>query len=462
MKGLKRRDFLAGLGVGGALLPLLDLNRSSAQGPESPKRFIAMVVPNGYTRDFWPSGGETDFVISDAEDSVLKPLIPYRDRILIMGGIDNQNGRDSVQEAWGGHASMPFLLTGARGRPGPRISDGIRMSSGHMSIDHYLAEHMPGAADRPFKTLPIRALRRGGNDQFVSFYGPCLDGMTPNAPPLRDDPRALYLDLFGEGVDNPGQREALERLRAERRSIFDVTSRQLTALAGRVSSSDRHRIEAHQDAVRAVERQLDALDTAVCGSPPEPTNGVDYREAENLPLIVKTEIDLLVAAMQCDLTRAATLQISNSVNNHVIFPFLVDRDRGFVDNIGSGDSNPGPGGIRHHHAIAHSEYNSAAHTRRKNFLDQWFMEQFAYLIDRLANTAEAIGGSMLDNTVARDGQSPGSAGAACDLRPRVGARRQCEQLLPDRSLSTSRGRRRERRAHQSGPHQHSQRDGFGR
>ncbi len=180
-RSLTRRGFLAGLGAGAALLPMLNPVRAGRRAAGVPKRLIIMASPNGYTSDYFPSGGELDWQISDAADAPLRPLIPYRDDILLLGGIDIANGRDTVSEwkasrgeqgSLGGHAALPFVLTGARGVPGPRISDGIEMSSGHPSIDQYLAQSLPEIAALPFGSLVLRPLRLNGNDIYLSFSGP--------------------------------------------------------------------------------------------------------------------------------------------------------------------------------------------------------------------------------------------------------------------------------------------------
>ena len=418
-----RRHFLKSAGASAALLPLLQGTSARAGTGAIPKRFIAISVPNGYTKDYLPNQEGRGWGLDDAQGKVapekpLKSLLPHRDRLLVLRGLDLQNGRDSFRDArrkegmaeselgqLGGHASMPFLLTGARGVPGPRISDGVELSSGHASLDQHLAATLPGYADLAFPTLVLRPLRLKGNDQYLSFGGPCLDGVTPNAPPPRDNPIALYDDLFAsQGVD----REALRVLRLQRRSVLDLVSGQLTRFRGHVASEDRQRIDQHLDGVRDLERQLEALQRGACMAPGRGRweADVDYTRQfgnEHIPQIVKAQIDMIVGAMGCDLTRIATLSLSNSHNNQYVFPWLADRDPGFGQGIdlasGEGGAGGSQDGLRHHHSIAHATNIGPDQLRRKNFVDQWFVEQFAYLLDRLTQTMDPDGRPMIENTL---------------------------------------------------------------
>ncbi len=192
-------------------------------------------------------------------------------------------------------------------------------------------------------------------------------------------------------------------MRRERRSILDFTGRQLESFATRVGAEDRPRIEQHLEATRQIERQLDAL-SASCMPTTRPEAGLDYTRQfgnELLPLVIRTQLDMMVAAMACDMTRVGTMLLSNSHNNQYVFPWLVDRDPSFGEEIGPEDETAGgpQEGLRHHHSMAHSDGRSEAHRRRKNFVDQWFVEQFAYLVGKLAATEDVGGGRMLDNTM---------------------------------------------------------------
>lgn len=402
---LSRRNFLATLGATGALLPLVGPDLLRADSGRAPARFVTITMPNGFAEDyFYPTGTANDWTINPADDSILKPLIPHKEDVIVMGGVSIQNGIDTVRDelgkGFGGHAAGPFMLTGARGLPGPEISDSVTFSSGHASIDQHLAQNLPGNDELPYRSLVMRPFRLSGNDQFVSFAGPSRSLTTPNVPAHRDDLSELYVELFG-GTDNA---ETVARLRAERRSVLDLTHRQLGRFAREVETTDRYRIEQHMEATREIERQLDTL-TGTCVAPDQPDPTLDYRQPlgnPHLDLITKTQIDVATSAFACDLTRIVTLSWSNSRNNEYTFPFLADKEPSFAERIPSDEPFSGvdPGGLRNHHSIAHAEgRNTRETTARKRYVDQWFVGKLAYLLDKLKETRDANGQRLIENTV---------------------------------------------------------------
>lgn len=395
---LKRRGFLKALGLGAGLVPLLNqTGRAADETP--PKRFIVINIPNGYMDgSFLPSGGETDWVIPTADDSPLKPLIPFRDKLIVMGGISLKNGQDT-NDGLGGHAALPFLLTGARGSPGPTISDGVEFSAGHASVDRYIARHLPGNDANAFDSLVVRACRFYNNDSFLSFDGACLDGVTPNAPAPMDDPIAMYDALFGSFQDPSIDAAALLR---ERKSVLDLSRRQLGRLQRYVSASDKQRIDQHLEGIRQLEKQLGGIGSA-CSKPerlgtPAEDDYVREPANPNLPAIVKAQIDMIVSAMACGMTQVASLALSNSNNNSYTFYWLKDKNPAFGEAIGDLDSGGfnGPGMLWHHHAISHNEGSLG---NMKNYVDQWFLSQLAYLLEQLEARTDATGTPMLDNTL---------------------------------------------------------------
>lgn len=87
VRRLARRAFLAGVGASALALPFARLLSSPAraQTSQAPKRFIVFFSPNGtIPEEFAPDGGETDFQLR----RILQPLKPYRQRLLVLEGLD--------------------------------------------------------------------------------------------------------------------------------------------------------------------------------------------------------------------------------------------------------------------------------------------------------------------------------------------------------------------------------------
>jgi Protein of unknown function (DUF1552) len=397
-----RRAFLRGLGVSSAFLPLL--SSGTARGaPVKPKRFLVTAVPNGVKEEvYWPTGTTTSFKIpTDAEVpaahkySPLAPLIPHQKDIIFVGGIDLQNGWDSNGGSLGGHASLPFLLTGARGVPGPEISDAVKQSASVPSIDRFIGMELAKRNALRYDSLVLKAIARfRGNDGYLSFDGPPI-GDAPNAPTQRISPIQLFDDLFGSAVLDAG---ALTKLRARRKSVLDLVGKHLEGFTSNLGSEDRQRVGAHLDAIRSVEKRL-ADTTTSCVKPVlglDPTlDYVSLNGNPNTPITMKAQMDLVVVAMACDMTRVASLLWPDSVGNFTVFYWLGQE----FTVPGTDFANAGENqGLRNHHEIAHRD-SDPAYQPLANRVQQWYLEQFAYLIQKLKDTKDADGTAMFDSSV---------------------------------------------------------------
>ena len=87
---LPRRTLLRGLGASVAL-PFLDAMTPAFAATSKPRplRLAFLYVPNGVTVEDWaPKGVGRDFEFS----RILKPLEPFRERLLVMSGLAHKNG----------------------------------------------------------------------------------------------------------------------------------------------------------------------------------------------------------------------------------------------------------------------------------------------------------------------------------------------------------------------------------
>src|SRR5688500_580907 len=100
---LPRRTFLRGLGAAVAL-PLLDsmVPALGAASRVKPARRLGVIyVPNGVIMDRWtPAAEGRGFDWSPT----LQPLEPFRDRVLVLSGLDDKPGMPRANEGAGDHA----------------------------------------------------------------------------------------------------------------------------------------------------------------------------------------------------------------------------------------------------------------------------------------------------------------------------------------------------------------------
>jgi Protein of unknown function (DUF1552) len=399
-----RRALLSSMGVGAAFLPLLSSRPGLSQAMPTAKRFIAIAVPNGVKEEvYWPTGTTEDFrLLLDAEVpaahrySPLQPLREHQRDITFLGGLVLQNGHDSNAGGLGGHAALPFLLSGARGVPGPEISDGVKMSASLPSIDRFIGKELAKRHSLKFDSLVLNPVKRfRGNDGYLSFDGPPV-GDSPSAPQPRVDPYQLFDEMFGGA--NLGNEE-LELLRKKRKSVLDLVGQQLESWSTNLGTDDRQRVGAHLESIRAIERQLDDMATGCV--PPLLTldKNADYLNDNGnafVDQLIKAQIDLTVAALACDLTRVASMLWMDSGNVRWVFHWLgAEFTKTGTDFANSGENQ----GLRNHHEIAHKD-GDPEYQPLMNRSCQWFLEQYAYLLARLKATQDASGASLFDSSVA--------------------------------------------------------------
>lgn len=353
---VRRRDLLRGLGVGLVAAPFLDLlarpRATRAAGGASARRLVIFFSPNGTVPAHWtPAGGETDF--SFPAGSILEPLTPIREHLTVIGGLDFF-GADNHE---GGMAAM--LTDGG----------GAGHVSGGMSVDQYVAAEL--AAQTRFRSLElgVQTSAWGGGIQTRMSYSAPGAFVTPD-----DDPAHVFDRLFGDFV---GGDSAAAKLKARRQRVVDLLVEEAGDLRRRLGAEERPKLDAHLEALAQVEKGL-AGSLVGCAVPDPPAALSPYDNAA-FPDVGKQQMDLLVLALACDMTRVASLQWSHTVSPMV--PSWLGISEG-------------------HHSLSHIDDSNAAGLAQFVAAERWFAEQFVYLVDKLAATPEADGsGSMLDNTL---------------------------------------------------------------
>lgn len=373
---ISRRALLQATGLSAGLLPLLNAGSARAAGP---KRLVVLTWPNGiHPPEFWPTGTETDFKFGQ----IMASMEPFKNKMLILGGLDQNafigqlrpSDNRRTDAGWG-HDAYLSLLTGERYLD---YREGAAKVLGD-SIDMRIADEIAKTTKLPFHSLQIGARTASGFQSCISARAR-TEGTTPENDPVR-----LWTKLF-EGRSLPAGK--LDTTRVERRSILDYVGKELESFSQSVSPEDRDKVKAHMTSVRELEQQFsgDGI-SAGCTSPDKPAT-FDLRSNDNYPKLVKLQMDLMVAALKCDLTRVISYNMTNTGGSGVIFSWLGS------EFTGPGDEYPN----RDHHDIAHQQGRSAAHLQRYVGLNKWYYQQFAYFIDQLNKIPEGTG-TMLDNTV---------------------------------------------------------------
>lgn len=335
--------------LAGSLLSVLQ-GTTRADGSKLAKRLVVFFSPNGTIHKHWrPTGSGSSF--SFAPGSILEPLEPLKSDIIVCDGI---NFKDVDNH----EAGMANMLTGG---------GGVSSSTGGKSLDQYVASKI-GDSDRfPSLEFGVATSAWGASKQTRMSYAGPEQYVHPD-----DDPKSVFKRMFGDLSADKGE---VEKTLARRKSVLDLVSGEITDLRGRVGKDEQMKLDAHLEALRKVELGLQGPGN--CEAPMPPTTG-EPEVNDNFPAIGKAQMDLLVLSLACGMTKVASLQW-----NHTVGPAVFSW-------AGVSDG---------HHSLSHSDDGNAGGVAQFVKAENWYAQQFAYLLDTLKKTPDPLGGMMLDNTL---------------------------------------------------------------
>ena len=364
-----RRELMARLGVGAALLPFVTnlpgVSRAVDGGGavQRKRRLVVIFTPNGIVpKDFWPDAeGPLDKL-----KACLDPLTPFRDQLLTLHGVCDKVRGDGDAHMRG----MGCLLTGVELFPG-NVQGGsdtpAGWAKGH-SIDQEIKNHLQGnAATRTrFGSLEFGVMVPERADTWTRMV---YTGANKPVAPV-DSPYQMFNKLYGQGKD-----------RAAVVSVLDGVAKDLKTLTNKLGAEDRRLLEEHAELVREMEKEIkdqQAQEGKKVGHPvPQLEPGVRV-DNDQMPKLSKMQMDLMVASMLADFARVFTFQYTNSVG--------MARMRWLGITEG-------------HHELSHEPDSNTAAMDKLVKINNWFSGQIAYLLKRLKDTPEPGGpGTMLDNT----------------------------------------------------------------
>ena len=370
---LPRRTVLRGFGAALAL-PLLDcmvpaLTAQSRTAAAPIRRFGVFYVPNGMSMPYWYPKAEGPLAGDIGLPPTLQSLEAFKDRVLILGGLDDESanlvkgGGDHARSAGTFLTCVPYKITA-----GADVSAAV-------SMDQIAARELSKETQLASLELGIESNAMVGNcDGGASCaYTNTIAWRTPTTPlPIENDPRAVFERLFGtSGSTDPEARFA--RMRRDQ-SILDLVGEELKGLELVIGPGDQVKLDEYLEALRDIERRIEMAERQNTRELPvvDQPIGVpsDYMEHAHVMM------DLLALAYQTDLTRISTFMLAREVSGRA-YP-----------EIGVSDS---------HHPLSHHQ-DEAAKLERLHKINEYHLRQFAYLVEKLAALPEGDG-TMLDSTL---------------------------------------------------------------
>jgi hypothetical protein len=263
------------------------------------------------------------------------------------------------------------------------------------TCDQLVAERV-GAATR-FASLEL-GCDFGQQDGFCDTGYSCvyqtnLSWKSETTPaPKEVNPRIVFDRLFAGG--SAGETSIVQQQReAINLSILDFVREPAREISRAVSAADRRRMDEYLTSIREIERRIQA-------PPPDLPEGAaaGMERPTRVPTLFREHFrlmaDLLVLALQTDMTRVATLVMATEGNRR---------------------SYPALGFTEEHHGVSH-------HTRKPDLIEKFtkinehHVGEMAYFIDRLSKVPEGEG-SLLDNCmiVYGSGMADGNRHAHSDI-----------------------------------------------
>jgi hypothetical protein len=230
------------------------------------------------------------------------------------------------------------------------------------TLDQVIADQV--GQETPFRTLEFSCNSHQDNKESIFFDNISWYGTDHVAPSMRD-PRKAYQRLFGTQ-----EVEAYQ-------NITDLVLEDAKVLEKQLGARDREKFGEYYESIRTIEVQMKRLEKMRSELA---TVSLEEPAAARLPRgeYIRLMGDLMVVALQTGLTRIATFMVGPERWDT---PFTFD---GLFDKPMS------------HHKMSH---NQDKFIEQLQEVDRFHMEQYVYLINKMASIREKDGSTLLDNTI---------------------------------------------------------------
>ena len=351
---MRRRAFLHGAGVTMGLPWLESLQGAVAEAP--PQRFAVLFMGTGISPGrWWAKGAGAALELGES----LAPLEPIKSKINLIDGLFNKEATGQ-----GIHPAMTGnLLSGVPIRKGSIIHGGI-------TIDQMLANRIGQETQQPSMVLACERAMTGFHEtNFSNAYSSHISWQSADSPvPNEMYPSLAFDSLFENGAQ------------LRNTSVLDRVKEHAASLRGRVSATDRIKLDEYLASVREVERGMERMRTekaraeARADKAGRPLTALP-RPADGLPEDIRDHIrlmcDIIALGFQMDKTRVASLLLARDLSA-LYYPFL---------GVG-----------KQHHGASH--YDTEADYQK---IVRFHVEQLLYLAQRLDAMREGER-SVLDNS----------------------------------------------------------------
>ena len=307
-KALPRRTFLKSVQATLAL-PLLDAMipaaTALAKTAANPVPRLGFVfIPMGCDHARWiPQGGAQGGEALGELSPILSPLESVKGDLMVVTNLELQNSYPGTHDT-----SNSGFLSAA-------FAKHTESSDYHLgtTVDQVAAKQMGQETRLASLELSVDLNPLAGvcNNGYACVYQNNLSWSSPPPPlPSEAHPRIVFERLFGEG-GSLAERQASLRSRA---SLLDSFREDIASLKRAVGPSDGVRVDQYLDSVREIERQIQRAEAASAEdlSPDiDRPVGVPAAFGDHATMM----FDLQVLALQADITRVISFQLTRELSN---------------------------------------------------------------------------------------------------------------------------------------------------
>lgn len=349
---------------------------------------------NWGTKGILPGGCVADTGRGYQVTSTLEPLAELRDDFSILSGLHHPSDQiaNAVVNAHGQDLGTLLTACNISGTPGVALKNSV-------SVDQVVARLIGEKTRQASLALSVGKTSYNTKEATgLGYMGFLSYDELGYALPMEGDPMALFDWLFTDGGDR--QKAERETLRQRKKSVLDTIAADMKRIEGRVGAADRSKLDEYFTTVREVEKRMERakawenipIQMPADAKRPEKLAANAYGEdGSGRVEAMQQMLDVLVLAMQTDVSRVATLRLGGYFGKFNFLGFPEDAHAVYAHNGG--------------------DPKRAAGARA---IDRMHMEQVAYFLKKLKSVQEA-NGTLLDNSMIMVG-----AGLTNGPSPRAG------------------------------------------
>lgn len=400
---ISRRTVLRGAGVALTLPWLEGLQpRRALAAPNPVARFLCMYFPNGAAADFWTPTGQGE-AAGWQLSPLLQPFASLKQKMTVLTNVENYSAMQGDQFVEPSHARCTGAFLTCHDSDLLREQNGGAEPINGVSLDQVIAAAIGNNTVLPSMQTGLSTLNSYEDGRHASLSR-SISWASQQQPLFKEvNPQAVFDRLVSAGAVNGGnggggmeEDPEAARRRALKKSALDYILDATNRVSAKLGAADKIRLDQFLTSVRTLEQRVSAVAGTMAPSasmcsvgnrPPDPYAVANVPDGYNRGVHADVMNDLLVMALQCDVTRVITHMLDDARSDFV-YDHLTNRE------FNATGSTAGNGQVAGFHGLQHAGDSNNGYAT----INHWLAERTHALCERLDEIQEGDG-TLLDNTV---------------------------------------------------------------